>query len=316
MTNTLIKNAVKIVQNSSVHEIQEQIEYLFFEPLKNKLGLNAKLTPDEYIYEIYLFCDIENKRKLKYAIYHLVLEWRLLDHRSTNYLCNLAILSANIGLSTIAPRLYIVIADELLLSLPEEEYIDSVSTLIATLDVFLPDSINYFKALFYSDTLEPNFIAQLFLGLCKCDPTIYYRYIPRFLHIYNSHSQLFHSYAIFREFLSYVPLENLVESLEKIEFELAHSFLKTLCGGRNALIKIIDQNRKLFLSPLYQNDIDRQDILLPSFGMSYDELYNIFFSFIERDLFYKRLPVLDEFINWIDESDDFKFDPLILVGDF
>lgn len=115
--------------------------------------------------------------------------------------------------------------------IPEEDE-RIIETVIAVLYGFapLPEVQTLFEALFYREDFAP-FAAQLFLGLCVCQPERYPKYISRFLYLNKKYPDYYVMPFVMWEFERIVSLPVIVRNLGALDKEKSEAFLNMLCSS-------------------------------------------------------------------------------------
>jgi GAF domain-containing protein len=103
----------------------------------------------------------------------------------------------------------------------QEKYQKTVGKIIAVLSGFAKSKaeitgqkriVRLFKKLLIED-FDPRYAAQLFLGLCICDPKGYPEFLSQFLKSYKENPDLYNLEAVIKTFVDIVPSDILEEKL-------------------------------------------------------------------------------------------------------
>jgi hypothetical protein len=155
--------------------------------------------------------------KLSNAVVNAISRWNP-DIDSINSLLTLATLSSYIREVEVIDYLRIIIEDRWLREKFKDKYHEILSILIAILSGFAPSEKvkRIFENLFFKDEANDDFMAHLFLGLCKCRPENFTQYVPRFLQVYRrsqrQNKQLFEMNFVVREFVRIVSKSTIFNS--------------------------------------------------------------------------------------------------------
>lgn len=168
-----------------------------------------------------LFSDLQpdQQERLKSASVQALGEWVYGIH-STDLLKELAIVTAYIGAGSAVDQIRVQLEYLRPEALDAVEYRDVVGTLIAVAQGFAPliQVRHLFRSLFAKNEYD-QFAAQLFLGLCQCDPTEYPEYLPTFLSIYNRLDGMFSPAIVWAEFVRIVSVPGIVDGSNRLDRE-------------------------------------------------------------------------------------------------
>lgn len=172
------------------------------------------------------------RKKFKNSLILAVSEWSPTAH-GAKIIRGLAILGAYIRASRIIDHLSRYILDEWLsLSSSKEEDKNAVRKIFAVLAGFAPNERVriLFKNLFFKSSLPPQFAAQIFLGLCKCDPFRWVEYVPTFIEFFKRYSEYYEEGFIIYKFEQIVSLSLIAEQFKNLHKNYIKDFLKLLCS--------------------------------------------------------------------------------------
>jgi hypothetical protein len=169
------------------------------------------------------------KSKFKRAVVHAVKEWQL-EAYGPLVLRRLATLAAYVKASAIVGYLRGHIFDQLS-RLPVSEFRDNAELLIAIVVGFAPDPdvAELLRQLYDTLTFMPDFAAQLYLGLCSCDPRRYPEYTHQFLCYLSTFPQIYRMDIVFSEFVRIVTLRRIADGFNSLESQDQYRLLKYLC---------------------------------------------------------------------------------------
>jgi hypothetical protein len=186
---------------------------------------------------IFRILSIESKEKFKSSVSRALTEWRSKSYPSAA-LCALSQAISIIG-SKIESGELDYLKDSKNKS-DEDSYLDTLEILIAAIRGYSPhqEVFVFFKRLFYREDIDHRLAAQLFLGLCECDPEQYFMHVSRFFHLYSLNPEYFQMQYIFFELERIVTLKTLMEGLAKVSFHVQEKFIEFLCGRDESPVEL------------------------------------------------------------------------------
>lgn len=192
----------------------------------------------------YAFAELtdQSQRDFKEAIIKATSEWRLATNHKPETLDQLVCLAAYIRADEIIDVLRVLIKSDRLTGLktetmynpPINAYEEVVECIVAVLQGFAaPPSAakTVLEELFYDDSFDSRFAAQLFLGLCKCTREKYTDYVPRFLNFQKSHPDYYSMPHIMHGLVAIVSLETIGKNISNLHPQwVRERFLDFLVG--------------------------------------------------------------------------------------
>lgn len=223
----LLDENVKIL-NSISDELYSDLFLLGFSQGDfSPLRITTEPDPIDQLVTIYGQLDNKFKPVFRDSIAQALSIWRP-EYYRLNVLEDLAILAARVRSVNSISQLITSIS-----SFPSEldnkEY-STLSKLIGSIAGFKsPVVYDFLHKLYYDQRFDYRFTAQIFLGLCRNNPSKYHEHITMFLDVIQQHPDFnFGLNHILDDFVDYVGLPQLAEGFNNIEhyhFEIFINFL-------------------------------------------------------------------------------------------
>lgn len=171
----------------------------------------------------------EERDKLVQALIYALVEWRPEIYRS-RCLEELACLAAYLQSGSAVGIIRSILEGGILAGLDEEGRQEATETIIGVLHGFaaLEEVRELFERLFFSDDFDPQFAAQLFLGLCSSAPGRFWRYVPRFMSLSTRYPDYYDIPYVITEVVSVVTLTTIADGLGRIMAPDRERFLHLL----------------------------------------------------------------------------------------
>lgn len=143
----------------------------------------------------------------------------------------LVVVAAFIRETRVVDFIRVVIADNRLRFVSEADRMALLQTLIAVAGGFAPDErvLVLFERLFTSPAFA-RFGAQLFVGLCACNPESYPGYVAHMLHLLGAHPQFFREDYLIAETVHVLGLATIARRYQAIEPRHRSEFIERVAA--------------------------------------------------------------------------------------
>jgi hypothetical protein len=160
--------------------------------------------------DFYNYLSVDLQRKFKRSLTEAIAQWTPVTHGPLVFR-ELMYLSAYIRATEVIEYLRLFIKDDWLKQLKDkDEYKECLGTALGVLAGFAPfDGIELLLEDFLEDCdnkIPPEYAAQIFVGLCRCQPKDYPRYAKKFLSLYQKYPDIYQMKFVIPEFARLVTL--------------------------------------------------------------------------------------------------------------
>jgi hypothetical protein len=318
----------KIIDSQSRENLSEWMMRSFDNIVLDKSDLDGKSClaklcfDDERTVSVqlkYLFesLDINRQQKFNDAITLATYKWT--PAYGASIIQDLAFLSAYTRATGAIGHLIKFIQEGWLIKLGEE-YQETFSIILAVLTGFAPSNDIKFllENLWEDQVLHPTYTAQIFMGLCKCEPSKYYKYLPRFLDIHKKYPGLFKMNFLIPRFAQIVPLSSRNDTFRLLDLDSQvtldklfdvyskqsvvegtsdifdiYKAIEQIEGTRNLLREIIDESFIKQNKPIDNNNEVIQTVLRSVCSISKSQMTALFLFSKNGDLYLNSLQGTD-----------------------
>lgn len=203
--------------------------------------------------EIFAEIETEHREKMKSAVELAVSEWHP-THYEAQVLKLLMFLGGYLRASQVVPAFRSHLALGLSERLYAQPYAEVVATGLAVVSgfPFHPEAGPIFRQYFAEATYNPQwakFAAQLFVGSCKCDASVFAKHLPVFLNLVRRYPEFYTRLdLVFLELVRTIGLAALLKTLLNLDLNDQQKLTQILITGESALLS-------------YESDGRRQDAL-------------------------------------------------------
>jgi|SRR5688572_25057968 len=179
--------------------------------------------------DLFFSIPFDEQIKFKSAVVYALEEWHP-DSHGLRVFTDLALLASYTRTIESLDTLRLVM-EYLIDSFTSEQHQDTLRILFGIIAGFSPDKAvsAFLERFYYSASINYSYVAQIFLGLCLCNPRNFPSYIPRLLNVLSKHSAFFRADYIFAEFVRVVGLATVASNYYAIRREYKNFFLDFLC---------------------------------------------------------------------------------------
>jgi hypothetical protein len=150
----------------------------------------------------------------------------------------------------------------------EDVYKETLQVLLGVVQGFAPyEGVKIvFERLYFSESFDYRFAAQLFLGLCECSPEQYPRYLPRFLDLQKKYPAYYALEFVVSEMERIVTLARTAANLRWLEPRYQERLLENLCTHKWSPASLVGESFDTLALTL------RKSVAIPSqtFGVPID----------------------------------------------
>jgi hypothetical protein len=167
------------------------------------------------------------RERFRRAVVSCAGEWRR-PNDSLGTLQDIAFVAYDIGASEIVPILRVAIERGDIVHHDQQYAAHVLARLITVIGGFgpLPAAENALERFFWDPQISPRHSGQLFLALCRCQPSHYWRYLPKLIDAREADEGLYDLRTLLTQLLEVVGLHTLREGLEQLSASHASSLAK------------------------------------------------------------------------------------------
>jgi GAF domain-containing protein len=223
------KELENFIKGNNVNEISDWLRKGYKTLIFSPLCLANEPSVSVQIKGLFLDFDPDVQSKFKLAINQAISEWTI-DNDGACVIDGLAILAAYVRSTSTIDLLRSILESEHLKAASKDEYENTTETILSVLSGFAPSEkiINIFRSLLFSE-FDHQFAAQLFIGLCKCEPDRYTDFLPRFLNLTDKNPEFYDINSIildFKEIVSEYRISKFFKDLDSKSQEKLQKLLE------------------------------------------------------------------------------------------
>lgn len=263
----------RIIQDNDEEEISEWLISGYLTELFFDLKLNELQSVELQLKKLYEQIHNHNIRnKFRNAIIHALSTFNF-NVDNIEILESLITLAAYVREIRVIDYIRVYIADEWINQINSDKKIPITSLFLAVINGFAPDEKSYMmlKSLYVQDVLDSSFALQLFIGLCKCNPELFYEYVPTLIDSLTIEGDSRLDYFVI-EFLKIVGPIRLSSYINNIKEGYFSSFLDLFTTIDDYPFDIYPDRNLNGIAYTYTEETDGDDLKLVKILSSIDDV--------------------------------------------